>query len=120
MILRVVSCYVPQIGCNDEKKAEFWRSIDVHIRSTGPEERLQMGGDLNGHVSDLRNGHNQFLAVTVTVYKMKKAPRFSTAPKPMTSRLYILSSRNVHLTLQHTLAGVVRPRSTISSYAGKT
>ncbi|XP_066978928.1 craniofacial development protein 2-like [Macrobrachium rosenbergii] len=47
-ILNVVSAYSPQGGC-DEVKNRFWREMDEMITSTEMEERLVIGGDLNGH-----------------------------------------------------------------------
>ena len=49
-ILNVVSAYAPQIGCSEEDKDKFWREMDEVMTSTEVEERLVIGGDLNGHI----------------------------------------------------------------------
>ncbi|MGL4931832.1 MAG: endonuclease/exonuclease/phosphatase family protein, partial [Aeromonas sp.] len=59
VILRVVSCYAPQIGCTDAEKEEFWHKFDDHLRSITINEHLLVGGDLNGHVGALRDGYEQ-------------------------------------------------------------
>uniref|UniRef100_A0A914WAH4 Endonuclease/exonuclease/phosphatase domain-containing protein n=1 Tax=Plectus sambesii TaxID=2011161 RepID=A0A914WAH4_9BILA len=58
--LRVVSCYAPQTGCPDADKDAFWLSVDAHIHSCGANEHLLLGGDLNGHVGDARDGYDHF------------------------------------------------------------
>ncbi|XP_066990470.1 craniofacial development protein 2-like [Macrobrachium rosenbergii] len=49
-ILDVVSAYAPQVGCDEEVKNRFWREVDEMITSIEMEERLVIGGDLNGHI----------------------------------------------------------------------
>ena len=57
--IRVISCYAPQTGCPDDIKDEFWESLDTHLRSVRSEEHLVIGGDLNGHVGNARDGYEQ-------------------------------------------------------------
>ena len=48
--LNVVSAYAPQTRCSEEVKNKFWREMDEVMTSTDIEERLVVGGELNGHV----------------------------------------------------------------------
>ncbi|XP_058639968.1 craniofacial development protein 2-like [Onychostoma macrolepis] len=58
-ILRVVSCYAPQVGCTDQEKDEFWESLGTHLQMVAPDEHVLVGGDLNGHVGIERKGYEQ-------------------------------------------------------------
>ena len=48
--LNVVSAYAPQVGCDEEDKITFWRDMDDIMTSIDSEERVIIGGDLNGHI----------------------------------------------------------------------
>ncbi|XDV17916.1 hypothetical protein PO909_023707 [Leuciscus waleckii] len=61
VILRVVSCYVPQTRCTEAEKEEFWCQFDDHLRSININEHLLIGGDLNGHVWTAREGYEQLV-----------------------------------------------------------
>uniref|UniRef100_A0A914XBY4 Endonuclease/exonuclease/phosphatase domain-containing protein n=1 Tax=Plectus sambesii TaxID=2011161 RepID=A0A914XBY4_9BILA len=58
-VLRVVSCYAPQSNSPDGEKTNFWTSLDTYLRSVGQEEHIVIGGDLNGHVGQQRDGYPQ-------------------------------------------------------------
>ena len=49
-VLNVVSAYAPQAGCDDVEKERFWREMDEVMTSVPAEERVLVGGDLNGHI----------------------------------------------------------------------
>ncbi|GKG21374.1 craniofacial development protein 2-like protein, partial [Tanacetum coccineum] len=49
-IVNVVSAYAPQVGLNDEVKMIFWEALDELVRECPPDQRLIIGGDLNGHI----------------------------------------------------------------------
>ena len=49
-MLNVISAYAPQMGCEEEVKLRFWRDLDETITSMELDERLIIGGDLNGHI----------------------------------------------------------------------
>lgn len=51
-ILNVVSVYAPRVGCDEEVKNRFWREMVTLIET---EERLVIGGDLNGHTGCSRD-----------------------------------------------------------------
>ena len=59
-MLRVVSCYAPQANCSVEEKDAFWEVLSDHIGSFDPEERVAIGGDLNGHVGEDRLGYERY------------------------------------------------------------
>ena len=49
-IINIISAYAPQMGCDDEEKNRFWQEMDEVLTSIPEEERVIVGGDLNGHV----------------------------------------------------------------------
>ncbi|XP_066958896.1 craniofacial development protein 2-like [Macrobrachium rosenbergii] len=49
-VLNVISAYAPQAGCDEEEKSMFWRELDEVLTSISEEERVVLGGDLNGHI----------------------------------------------------------------------
>ena len=54
--IRVVSCYAPQPGCPIEEQDNFWSALETHTRSIDASDLLLVGGDLNGHVGNSRDG----------------------------------------------------------------
>ena len=56
--VNVVCVYVPQVGCTDEEKDEFWVLLCEVTRKIPNEEVLWIAGDLNGHIGgkDLDEG----------------------------------------------------------------
>ena len=50
MNVNVVCAYAPQVGCTDLEQEECWRQLGEEIEAIPPEERVFLGGDLNGHV----------------------------------------------------------------------
>ncbi|GJV09945.1 retrovirus-related pol polyprotein LINE-1 [Tanacetum coccineum] len=48
--VNVVSAYAPQVGLSDEVKKSFWEALDELMRECLPNQRLIIGGDLNGHI----------------------------------------------------------------------
>ena len=48
--LNIVSVYVPQVGCTDEEKEEFWEELEELIRSLSEKDKIVIGADLNGHI----------------------------------------------------------------------
>lgn len=60
VVLRVVSCYASRrTALTFLTKEEFWESLDTHLQSLGSEEYIVIGGDLNGHVGQDRNGYER-------------------------------------------------------------
>ncbi|XP_066966169.1 craniofacial development protein 2-like [Macrobrachium rosenbergii] len=49
-VLNVISAYAPQAACTEEEKSMFWRELDEVLTSVSEEERVVLGGDLNGHI----------------------------------------------------------------------
>ncbi|KAI5754777.1 hypothetical protein M8J77_011381 [Diaphorina citri] len=50
MELNVLSAYAPQVGCEDEEKDAFWRDVEEELGRIPDDERVSLGGDLNGHI----------------------------------------------------------------------
>ncbi|KAG8237675.1 hypothetical protein J437_LFUL015558 [Ladona fulva] len=49
-VINVATCYVPQTGCSEEEKDEFWEKLDEFIRTIAPDEHILIRGDLNSHM----------------------------------------------------------------------
>ena len=54
--LTVISAYAPQVGCEEDEKDQFWRELEEELNEVPREERVLIGGDLNGHVGQDRSG----------------------------------------------------------------
>ncbi|XP_066982168.1 craniofacial development protein 2-like [Macrobrachium rosenbergii] len=52
--LNVVSAHAPRVGCDEEVKNRFWKQMNEMITPIEVEERLVIGGDLNGHIGRSR------------------------------------------------------------------
>ena len=46
----------PQAGCTEEEKETSWEQMDQELSATIDEERVIVGGDLNGHIGSSREG----------------------------------------------------------------
>ena len=51
-VISIICAYAPQVGCDQEKKIDFWESMDNIMHEIPQEERVFIGGDLNGHVGE--------------------------------------------------------------------
>ena len=56
LVLSVTSAYAPQVGLNENTKRDFWKGLEDMVRSVPIEEKLFIGGDLNGHVGASNRG----------------------------------------------------------------
>ncbi|XP_068223136.1 craniofacial development protein 2-like [Palaemon carinicauda] len=63
-IVNVISAYAPQVGCSKDLKKRFWEELEEIVSSIKLDERLIIGGDLNGHIgcnpeniSKIHGGH---------------------------------------------------------------
>ena len=55
----MVSCYAPQAGRSQIEKEEFWRQVEGVIMNTDINQEVIVGGDMNGHVSQVANGFHE-------------------------------------------------------------
>lgn len=53
-MVNTVSTYAPQVACAEEDKAAFWQEMDQELREIPAEERVIIGGDLNGNMGRCR------------------------------------------------------------------
>ena len=60
-ILNIVSAYAPQVNNSMEEKNDFWQDLDGLIESVSKEERIVLGADLNGHVSEGNIGDEEIM-----------------------------------------------------------
>jgi hypothetical protein len=56
LILNVISAYAPLVGLSDDVKRRFWEDLEDMVRVVSRNEKLFIGGDLNGHVGTVRGG----------------------------------------------------------------
>jgi len=50
VVLNIISAYAPQVGLGESEKRKFWEDLDGMVRAVTTNEKLFIGGDLNGHV----------------------------------------------------------------------
>jgi exonuclease III len=56
LVLNVISAYAPQVSLSDDVKRRFWEDLKNMVREVSSNEKLLIGGDLNGHVGTVRGG----------------------------------------------------------------
>ncbi|KAK3548456.1 hypothetical protein QTP70_013155 [Hemibagrus guttatus] len=61
VMLNVVSGYAPQVGCELEEKERFWSELDEVMESIPTGERVVIGADFNGHVSEGNRGDEEVM-----------------------------------------------------------
>ena len=55
--VNVISAYAPQVGLTDAEKKRLWDSLDELVREFPTDQRLIIGGDLNGHIGAATDGY---------------------------------------------------------------
>ncbi|GJX51073.1 retrovirus-related pol polyprotein LINE-1 [Tanacetum coccineum] len=55
--INVISAYVPQVGLSEVEKKTFWDSLDKVVREVSMDQRVILGGDLNGHIGATTEGY---------------------------------------------------------------
>nr|GEX59555.1 methyltransferase-like protein 2 isoform X1 [Tanacetum cinerariifolium] len=55
--VNVISAYAPQVGLSVVEKKTFWDSLDKVVREFPTDQRLILGGDLNGHIGAATEGY---------------------------------------------------------------
>ncbi|PWA76137.1 cleavage/polyadenylation specificity factor, 25kDa subunit [Artemisia annua] len=55
--VNIISAYAPQVGLSDAEKRSFWDSLDELVRECPSDQRLFIGGDLNGHIGAVADGY---------------------------------------------------------------
>jgi Reverse transcriptase (RNA-dependent DNA polymerase) len=58
-IINVISAYAPQVGLQESVKRKFWEDLEEVVRGIPREEKLFIGGDLNGHVGQTNEGFDR-------------------------------------------------------------
>ncbi|KAK9147317.1 hypothetical protein Scep_006074 [Stephania cephalantha] len=48
--INILSVYAPQVGLSESIKRKFWDDMDGFMQSISLDEKVFIGGDLNGHV----------------------------------------------------------------------
>ena len=52
VMMKVVSGFVPHVGCEMKEREEVWRELDKVVESIPGEEREVIGAEFNGHVGE--------------------------------------------------------------------
>ena len=55
--MNIISAYAPQVGLSESEKRKFWEDLDGMVRAVPTNEKLFIGGDLNGHVGSTNAGY---------------------------------------------------------------
>jgi exonuclease III len=55
--VNIVSAYAPQAGLGEAEKKNFWDSLDDLVRGCPVDQKLFIGGDLNGHIGSETDGY---------------------------------------------------------------
>ncbi|KAL6495275.1 hypothetical protein OROGR_030701 [Orobanche gracilis] len=55
-VVNIISAYAPQIGLDVSIKQAFWDVLEEVVQQIPREEKMVLGGDLNGHVGLRRDG----------------------------------------------------------------
>ncbi|GJT06547.1 craniofacial development protein 2 [Tanacetum coccineum] len=55
--INVISAYAPQVGLSEVEKKTFWDSLDKVVGEFPTDQRLILGGDLNGHIGATTEGY---------------------------------------------------------------
>ncbi|GJW69836.1 craniofacial development protein 2 [Tanacetum coccineum] len=56
--VNVICAYAPQAGLSEEEKKAFLDSLDEVVRESPTDQRLILGGDLNGHIGATTEGYS--------------------------------------------------------------
>ncbi|GKG28846.1 cleavage/polyadenylation specificity factor, 25kDa subunit, partial [Tanacetum coccineum] len=54
--VNVISAYAPKVGLSEVEKKTFWDSLDKVMREFPTDQRLILGGDLNGQIGAATEG----------------------------------------------------------------
>nr|GEZ81289.1 cleavage/polyadenylation specificity factor, 25kDa subunit [Tanacetum cinerariifolium] len=53
----IITAYAPQVGLSDAEKKRFWDALDELVKECPTDQRLIIGGDLNGHIGATTDGY---------------------------------------------------------------
>nr|GEW20712.1 hypothetical protein [Tanacetum cinerariifolium] len=65
--VNVISVYAPQVGLGKDGKKTLWDSLDEVVRVFPTDQRLILGGDLNGHIGEATEGYPEGRKEVVTL-----------------------------------------------------
>ena len=65
VMVNVINAYAPQVGCELEKKEDFWNDLDEMVDSVHKGERVLIGVDLNEHVGEGNRGDEEVMGSMV-------------------------------------------------------
>ncbi|XP_049861542.1 uncharacterized protein LOC126355295 [Schistocerca gregaria] len=59
-IVTVLTAYASEAGCSEDEKEKFWRDLDGVMVGIPENERVIVGGDLNGHAGGRKGGEEMW------------------------------------------------------------
>ncbi|XP_047111657.1 craniofacial development protein 2-like [Schistocerca piceifrons] len=59
-MVTVLTAYASEAGCSEDEKEKFWRDLDGVMVGVPENERVIVGGDLNGHVGGRKGGEERW------------------------------------------------------------
>ncbi|XP_049947978.1 craniofacial development protein 2-like [Schistocerca serialis cubense] len=59
-MVMVLTPYAPQVVCLEDENEKFWRNLDGVMVRIPENERVIVGGDLNGHVGERKGGEERW------------------------------------------------------------
>jgi hypothetical protein len=71
LVLNVISAYATQVSLTDDVKRRFWEVLENMVRGVPSNEKLFIGGNLNGHVGTVRGGLRGYMRVLDMANKIK-------------------------------------------------
>ena len=72
-VWNTISGYVPQIGCTEYERDQFWEIIDSSMQPVKRSERLVVSGYINGHVGSDRIGYEEVRGGVEWEHQTKRA-----------------------------------------------
>ena len=57
--VNIISAYAPQVGLDEALKTKFWEDLEVLIQTMPQNEKVVIGGDLNGHVGQINEDYDK-------------------------------------------------------------
>ncbi|EYC22247.1 hypothetical protein Y032_0017g3239 [Ancylostoma ceylanicum] len=58
--MRIISAHASQMGCAADEWNSFYEDLEQYVHSIEDEEVLLLGGDLNGHIGEEREGFDRW------------------------------------------------------------
>ncbi|XP_046993794.1 uncharacterized protein LOC124605890 [Schistocerca americana] len=68
-MVTVLTAYAPRAGCSEDEKETFWRDLDGVMVGIPENERVIVGGDLNGHLGGRKESVQEWWKINSAVIR---------------------------------------------------